>query len=680
MAETLEVHIQLGRDTHRVGTLYSHFRGGAESSSFTYNSDWLKNPQAFAIQPDMPLGRDGHHFSAENGSLPGSMRDGSPDRWGRKLIVRAMQKQREQAPISEVGFLISLDDTTRIGALRYRIEGSDDFLRKPSKRSIPPIITIPRLMNAADAVQKDTATAEDLGFLLGHGSPLGGARPKSAVLDKDGTLAIAKFPKADDIRNIAAGEVLSAELATRAGINTSHARLLRVEDRPVSLIRRFDRNSEGARTHFISAMTMIGAREGEDGTYTDMALAARRFSSEPTKDAHELFRRAAFNVLGTNLDDHLRNHAFLYDPGSQKWQLSPAYDMNPVPITEKPRHLTTWISEGGGEASLDNLMEVCRDFGLKPDDARGIVREVAEVTQQWRNIGRHIGLSDSDLSPYETAFQHQELKNAMSVTYATATPESLEQKKIRLQALKNQIQPDDLKNFEHAHRIDITYTSNAIEGNTLTAGETALVIEKGVTVSGKSMNDHMEALDHAKALGWTCDLSTQEGPITERDIREIHSLVVAQTRSDIAGQYATQGRYVNETGGKKDFPPPAEVPALMGQYCQWLTQAPQTPQTSFEAHRRLVNIHPFNDGNGRTSRLVMNLHLMKAGYPPVAIRPESKPEYIAALETGGKTGDYSKFDNIMDAELHKTLDQYIKAAEQALQALPRAQPSSSNSP
>lgn len=424
MAETIEVHIQLGQETHRVGTLYSHFRGGAESSTFSYSSDWLKNPKAFAIQPDMPLGRDGHHFSKENGSLPGAIRDGSPDRWGRKLIVRAMQKQQEQAPVTEVGFLVSLDDTSRIGALRYRLDGGEDFLRKPTERSVPPIITIPRLMNAADAVQKDTATAEDLGFLLGHGSPLGGARPKSAVLDTDGTLAIAKFPKADDIRNLAAGEVLSAELASRAGINASEARILRVENRPVSLIRRFDRDADGARTHFISAMTMVGAREGDDGTYTDMALAIRRFSAEPIADAHELFRRAAFNVLATNLDDHLRNHAFLYDTSSQKWRLSPAYDMNPVPITEKPRHLTTWISENGDEAALDNLMEVCRDFQLKPDEARGVIREVAEVTQQWREIGRHMGLTDADLAPYETAFEHRELDAALSQSYAVKAPGS----------------------------------------------------------------------------------------------------------------------------------------------------------------------------------------------------------------------------------------------------------------
>ena len=414
MAETLEVHIQLGQETRHVGTLYSHLRTGSESSTFIYDENWLRNPQAFAIQPDMPLSRNGYHIPAEKGSLPGSIRDGAPDRWGRKLIVRAMQKQQEPIPITEIGFLISLDDVSRIGALRYRIKGDNGFLRSPSDHSIPPLMTIPCLMNAANTVQTGMATADDLDLLLGRGSPLGGARPKSAVLDEDRTFAIAKFPKVDDNRNIAAGEVLSAQLAARAGINTSMARLLRVDGKPVSLIRRFDRSANGSRTHFISAMTMIGARDGEDGTYTDMALAIRRFSAEPIQDLHELFRRIAYNILGTNLDDHLRNHAFLHDSSRQKWRLSPAYDMNPVPITEKSRHLATWISESGNEAALDNLMEVCQDFSLKPDTARAVVREVAEVTRQWRGIGRHIGLADLELAPYETAFEHKELDVALS--------------------------------------------------------------------------------------------------------------------------------------------------------------------------------------------------------------------------------------------------------------------------
>lgn len=423
MSENLEVHIQLGQETRRVGTLYYHLRGRLESSTFSYHDDWLRNPARFAIQPDMALGRDSHHWSSEQGSMPGALRDGSPDRWGRKLIVRATQKSGEPAPVSELGFLVALDDTTRIGALRYRLEGHDEFLRGEHDRRVPPVIALPRLLNAAGAVENDSETPDDLDYLLGHGSPLGGARPKSAIRDADGTLAIAKFPKADDIRNIAAGEVLLATIAQRAGISTNETRLLSVENQPVSIIKRFDRDPEGGRTHFISAMTMLGAREGEDGTYTDMALAIRRFGAAPKRDTHELFRRAALNVLATNLDDHLRNHGFLYDPEDGKWRLTPAYDLNPVPITERSRNLTTWISEAGSEAALDNLFEVAPEFLLKLQEARKIVREVAEVTQKWRDIGRQIGLTDSDLSPYATAFEHEELALAQRKLFPSASPE-----------------------------------------------------------------------------------------------------------------------------------------------------------------------------------------------------------------------------------------------------------------
>lgn len=243
---------------------------------------------------------------------------------------------------------------------------------------------------------------------------------------------------------------------------------------------------------------------------------------------------------------------------------------------------------------------------------------------------------------------------------------SVEAKKQLLDALKGNLRRGGLDNLDHAQRIDITYSSNALEGNTLTAGETALVIEKGITVSGKPLKDHLEAVDHARALEWVVEIGSQRAePFREADIRNLHQLVVAQSKPDIAGRYADAARYVNTDAGVYHFPSPMEVPALMQEFATWLQHAGNTPATAFEAHRRMVGIHPFNDGNGRTARLLMNLVLVRAGYPPIAVRPEDRAAYIGALEAGQAGKGFDVFDGLMLQRLEETLERYITAAREA---------------
>jgi len=248
-------------------------------------------------------------------------------------------------------------------------------------------------------------------------------------------------------------------------------------------------------------------------------------------------------------------------------------------------------------------------------------------------------------------------------------------KKWELDALRPALRPDALDGLDHAQRIDITYTSNAIEGNTLTAGETALILEKGITVAGKPLKDHLEAVDHAKALDWVLDMAQQKNtPIREVDLRNLHRLVTAQSATGIAGRYADKPRFVNTAGGVYDFPSPAEVPALMARFAAWLAEAPDDPATAFEAHLRLVGIHPFNDGNGRTARLLMNLILARAGFPPTAVRPEDRPAYLGALETAQAGKGDRDFKDRLFRRLDQTLDIYLAAARQARDAPAEAAP------
>jgi cell filamentation protein, protein adenylyltransferase len=222
-----------------------------------------------------------------------------------------------------------------------------------------------------------------------------------------------------------------------------------------------------------------------------------------------------------------------------------------------------------------------------------------------------------------------------------------------------------LAKLEHYYDIEITYASNAIEGNTLSAVETTLVIEKGITIGGKPLQDHLEALDHYDAMLYIREAARQDARLTEGDIRNLQRLVVQRSMPEIAGRYADLARYVRTGTGRHLFPSPAEIPALMGDLAAWLKSAPDTPETAFMAHLRLVDIHPFNDGNGRTARLLMNLILIRGGYPPVAVRPEDRLEYIRSLQEAQAVQDGSAFDKLLYRRLDATLGEYLSAFEEA---------------
>jgi serine/threonine-protein kinase HipA len=151
-------------------------------------------------------------------------------------------------------------------------------------------------------------------------------------------------------------------------------------------------------------MSLLGLNDGDEATYTDIAECIRMYSSEPTADLHELWRRIVFGVLIGNLDDHLRNHGFLYDK-DDKWRLSPAYDLNPVPLEEKARELTTWISEEGPDADLDIARRAAPYFALKDEQAEAVISEVSAALKGWQNTARQLGMSAADIAIYATAIQ-----------------------------------------------------------------------------------------------------------------------------------------------------------------------------------------------------------------------------------------------------------------------------------
>jgi len=248
---------------------------------------------------------------------------------------------------------------------------------------------------------------------------------------------------------------------------------------------------------------------------------------------------------------------------------------------------------------------------------------------------------------------------------------SIAEKKKRLDELRP-LSSAALVNLEHYYDIELTYTSNALEGNTLSPVETTLVIEQGITIGGKPLKDHLEALDHYDAIRYVRELARQAMPVTESDMRNLHKLVMQRSAPEIAGQYANLPRYVRTEKGRHTFPSPAQVPAMMGDLADWLRTAPHSPDTAFTAHRRLVDIHPFNDGNGRTARLLMNLILIRGGYPPVTVRPEDRLEYIRSLQEAQAGQGLERFSSLLYRRLDATLQEYLNALQEA--STPKAKP------
>ncbi|MCY4206000.1 MAG: type II toxin-antitoxin system HipA family toxin [Bacteroidetes bacterium] len=406
MSEVVEIHVEFAGKTHLVGRLRYLAKTRRQSSLFEYSDTWISNPDAFALDPaNLQLPIRQHYWTAQKTALPGAIRDCAPDRWGRQLIRRAFQKIGDKRRLSEVDYLLALNDYTRVGALRFRYDGESDFQNNIGQLTVPPLISLPVLLNAAMAIQANTESAEDLRLLLNEGSPLGGARPKSAVLNSKGALAIAKFPKPGDDYSIPHGEILALLLAEKAGINAAKGNLQIVGGLPVALIQRFDRVRE-ERIPFLSAMSLLGLQDGDTAAYTDIAECIRMYSISPTNDLHELWRRIIFNVMVSNLDDHLRNHGFLYADNNQ-WHLSPAYDLNPVPSYKKSRELTTWISEEGPEADLELAYRAAPYFALKSGDAKNIVHEVADAIKNWQELALKLDMSKADMEIYETAINIQ---------------------------------------------------------------------------------------------------------------------------------------------------------------------------------------------------------------------------------------------------------------------------------
>lgn len=401
------VYIQLNNENHFVGTLWSHFNRGKETSDFEYSKEWLNNKNAFSLEPGLFFSV-GKQVNPRQIPLFGSLGDSAPDTWGRILMHRyenKLSKDENRPPrtLNEIDYLLYVNDIARQGALRFKTNENGDFLFPSEIKSIPPIVNLAKLLDATEKIVALKEKDNDLQLLLAPGSSLGGARPKASVIDKAGNLCIAKFPKKDDYTNNVIWEAVALTLAKQCSLNTQEWSLEKAGKKQVIIIKRFDRNGR-TRIPFLSAMSMLNAIDNDSQihSYLEIADAIRQYGASPKEDLLELWKRIVFSILISNTDDHLKNHGFLYI-NQKGWKLSPLYDVNPS--NDNKNVLSTYITENDNTQSLDLALSICDYFEINYQEAKKIVNEMKSIVTNWKQVAKQLGLSSSEISKMENAFK-----------------------------------------------------------------------------------------------------------------------------------------------------------------------------------------------------------------------------------------------------------------------------------
>jgi serine/threonine-protein kinase HipA len=394
----------------RMGNLHATPTRGKEVFSFEYDLAWLNSPHALVVDPALRLHRGPQHLGGGRDNF-GAFLDSSPDRWGRVLLRRrealfAREQKRRERTLLELDYLLGVYDGHRLGGLRFRIDAGP-FLDDNTELASPPWTSLGELERASlnlerDGAESDPAYRKWLRMLVAPGRSLGGARPKASVVDEHKHLWIAKFPSAHDSNDVGAWESIAHSLAKLSGVVTADARLQRFGKRHHTFLsRRFDRTEAGDRIHVASAMTMLDRNDGAEGaSYLDLAAVLTQQGAHATRDLEQLWRRIVFFVCISNVDDHLRNHAFLLE--KRGWSLTPAYDMNPIAYGDG---LTLNISETDNAQDLDLVVSVAKHFRIKATRAQEIVEEVKTAVRQWRKQAKRAGISRAEQDSMASAFR-----------------------------------------------------------------------------------------------------------------------------------------------------------------------------------------------------------------------------------------------------------------------------------
>ncbi|MFA7231231.1 MAG: HipA domain-containing protein [Victivallaceae bacterium] len=393
-----------------MGYLNAQSIRGKEIFSFEFAPDWLNLRSARMLDPDLQF-YSGRQYADSGKSNFGIFLDSSPDRWGRQLMrrreaIRARREDRQVRQLLESDYLLEVNDTTRMGALRFKLDESGDFINHDSELPAPPWTSLRELEEACRHYEEENPSDEHkkwLAMLLAPGSSLGGARPKANVMDNDGNLWIAKFPSRSDLVNTGAWEMVAHELASQAGLKMPDCRIEQFSRHGSTfLTKRFDREAD-KRIHFASAMTLLGRTDGDNYamgcSYLDLAQFIIQYGAMPNEDLEELWKRIVFSIAISNTDDHLRNHGFLLT--RQGWILSPAYDINPTPHGSG---LSLNITADDNSLDFELALSVAQQFRVKMPKAQEIITGIKKVVSHWHEIVLKLKIPRTEIESMTPAF------------------------------------------------------------------------------------------------------------------------------------------------------------------------------------------------------------------------------------------------------------------------------------
>lgn len=396
------------KDVELIGELGYESLRGADSYSFTFDNEWLRQHSDLFLSDDLN-NYPGQQYTQPDKDIFGCFSDALPDRWGRTLLLRreqiaAAEEKRPVRRLSSFDFLTGIDDFSRMGGFRFKEDLDGEFINVSESLKIPPLEDIRELIAASAEIEKceENNMLPDrkwIAQLVQPGTSLGGARPKANVVDADKTLYVAKFPSRKDDYDVGLWEHFSHLLATKARVNVAQTKVLATGEKYHTLLsRRFDRARDGKRIHFASAMSLLGLSDGDNATsghgYLDIVDFIIQNCTDVDRNLQELYRRVAFNICIGNTDDHFRNHGFLLT--AKGWTLSPAYDMNPT-LNE---YQSLLISSTSNKADLSVLLDACEDYMLNRKTAEKIVSEVVEAVKEWREIAIRQGVSKSEIDMF----------------------------------------------------------------------------------------------------------------------------------------------------------------------------------------------------------------------------------------------------------------------------------------
>ena len=393
-----------------MGRLYVDLIRGRESYSFEYDYEWLSSANLrVSLDPELGTFSGRQYPSGKN--IFGLFADSSPDRWGRVLMnkrerIKADKESRKPAKLFDSDYLLGVYDETRMGGIRFKVDTEGAFLSDDEDSAVPPWAYLRTLEEASRHFENEDSGLTDkwLNQLIRPGSSLGGARPKATVIDQEGNLWIAKFPSQRDKKNTGAWEAVTMNLAKQCHIQVAPFEAKTLNNAHATfLTRRFDRDGQGRRIHFSSAMTMLGYTDGDtDGcSYLELFEWIGRNCCRVEDNLAELWRRIVFSIAVSNCDDHLRNHGFLLTP--QGWTLSPAYDLNPQ---EYGDGLSLNINEHDNALDFALALEVAPYAGISKANASQMIEQTKEAVARWRTWATLYHIPREEQEMMAKAFEH----------------------------------------------------------------------------------------------------------------------------------------------------------------------------------------------------------------------------------------------------------------------------------